>query len=323
MSAGAGGRGVRPAMRKFVNLRQIEAFRAVMLTGTTKAAGEMLAVTQPAISRLVGALEAEAGSALFVRRHGRLQPTPEARALFEEIEKAFSGLDRIGAMLRRVERIGGGHLRILATTPMAHGLLPRALALLRQEVGEFNVALRSVQRREMRAWVDAQQFDLALTTYPLDYPAAATERFADVPGVCVLPAGHRLAGRRSIRAEDLADESFVSMPAETQARFRTDAVFERAGIRRRMVGEAQTAVLICDLVAAGLGVSVVDPFSASVARAGTVCLPFAPAIRFEFCVLYPLQRPRARLAEALAAAARRVAVTMQGGAGRKRYKAKA
>jgi DNA-binding transcriptional LysR family regulator len=234
--------------------------------------------------------------------------------LFEEIEKAFVGLDRIGAMLRRVEQIGGGHLRVLATTPMAHGLVPRALALLREEAGPFEFSLRSVQRREMRAWVDAQQFDIALTTYPVDYPADATEKFADVRGVCVLPMAHPLAAKQSIAAEDLADAPFLSMPAETQARFRTDAVFERAGVRRNMAGEAQTAVLLCDLVAGGLGVSVVDPFSASVGRTGIVIRPFAPEIRFEFCVLYPLQRPRARLAEALGAMARHVAEDVARGA---------
>ena len=74
-----------------LKIRQIEAFRAVMLRRTVTSAAESLHVSQPAVSRLLADLESRVGFVLFERQQGRLVPTAEARVLFEE-ELARAGL---------------------------------------------------------------------------------------------------------------------------------------------------------------------------------------------------------------------------------------
>ncbi|CAJ3076526.1 LysR family transcriptional regulator [Burkholderia pseudomallei] len=61
-----------------LNLRQIEVFRAIMLTGSISGAAKLLHVSQPAVSRLISYAEQRLGLALFERIKGRLYPTPEA-----------------------------------------------------------------------------------------------------------------------------------------------------------------------------------------------------------------------------------------------------
>ena len=68
-------------MKPSLNLRQIEAFRSVMLTGTVVGAARLMSVTQPAVSRAVGLLELRIGYTLFERRGRRLVATPEGEAL--------------------------------------------------------------------------------------------------------------------------------------------------------------------------------------------------------------------------------------------------
>lgn len=286
-------------MRRKINLRQIEAFHAVMLAGTTTQAATLLGVTQPAISRLISELEAEAGIALFARGQGRLRPTPEAESLFNEIERAYVGLDHISNFMRGIRR-SGGHLRVIATLPMAHGLLPRAVARFRTVCPETVVVIKTVIRRDVQTWLDTQQFDVALTNFPVSYPAAATERLARVRGVCVLPSGHRLQERRVVRAADLADEPFIAMAAESQHRLKVDRAFAQAGVQPKILVEAQTGVLICELVAAGLGVSVVDPITAEIRKDNLLVRPFDPAPRYEFRLLFPIQRARSADTEAFA-----------------------
>jgi DNA-binding transcriptional LysR family regulator len=72
---------------KSINLRQLEAFRAVMLTKSITRAAEMLFVSQPAVSRLISDLESTVEFDLFQRVKKRLIPTPEGEALFEEVER--------------------------------------------------------------------------------------------------------------------------------------------------------------------------------------------------------------------------------------------
>jgi DNA-binding transcriptional LysR family regulator len=87
-----------------LNFRQIEAFRAVMLTGTTIAAANMLNTTQPSISRALGQMQAAAKLKLFELDRSRLRPTPEAVKLFE----ASSGISSAWRRLKRQSLFFGG-----------------------------------------------------------------------------------------------------------------------------------------------------------------------------------------------------------------------
>ena len=78
-----------------MNLRQIEVFRAVMLAGSVTDAARMLHVSQPGISRMLGHIELQLGVRLFERGRGKLRPTPEAHALYAEVEQVYRGVQRI------------------------------------------------------------------------------------------------------------------------------------------------------------------------------------------------------------------------------------
>ena len=293
--------------KTIINLKQIQAFRAVMVTGTTLDAGLLLHTSQPAISRLVAGLESVAGYKLFERKHGRLLTTRHAKTLLEEVEKTFAGLDKIASLLRSEEGASEAHLRIVATAPMAYGLLSSALKVLHVEYPEVTVEVKAVVRRELRSHIDAQQFDVALATYPLDYPDSASEMLTSADAVCVVPQGHLLASRSQIQPADLVDEHFISMPLETGARQKTDMIFQQMGYPRRLMSEGQNGTMICQMVASGLGVSVIDPFSALALDAGIVRIPFKPSIPYHFRVFFPLQRPRSPLALAFARIGREAA----------------
>ncbi|MCP4433148.1 MAG: LysR family transcriptional regulator, partial [Gammaproteobacteria bacterium] len=75
-----------------MNLRQLEAFRAVMITRSITRASELLFVSQPAVTRLINDLESSVAFPLFQRIKKRLHPTPEAHAFYEEVERSFAGL---------------------------------------------------------------------------------------------------------------------------------------------------------------------------------------------------------------------------------------
>ena len=78
-----------------MELRQLEAFAAVMSTGSVTAAGRLLGRSQPAISRLLQELEAEIGYALFSRSGPRVTPTEQGFLLYEDVERALAGMRQI------------------------------------------------------------------------------------------------------------------------------------------------------------------------------------------------------------------------------------
>ena len=84
------------------NLRQIEVFRAVMITGSIRGASQLLFVSQPAVSQLLSHTEARVGFPLFERIRGRLFATPEAKKLFHEVELVYAGVKRVNELAREL-----------------------------------------------------------------------------------------------------------------------------------------------------------------------------------------------------------------------------
>ena len=76
-------------------LRQMEVFRSVMLTGTISGAAKMLFISQPAVSRFISQTEESLGYKLFNRVKGKLVPTPEGEALYNEVEDFYQHAQRV------------------------------------------------------------------------------------------------------------------------------------------------------------------------------------------------------------------------------------
>ncbi|MDR5781015.1 LysR family transcriptional regulator [Caballeronia sp. LZ065] len=89
--------------RPMINLRHIEVFYAIMQTGSVTGAARLLNVTQPAVSAVLKHLESRLSMPLFVRAHGRLSPTPEARMLLPDVAAIF---ERLGSVERLSQDLG-------------------------------------------------------------------------------------------------------------------------------------------------------------------------------------------------------------------------
>ena len=102
--------------------------------------------------------------------------------------------------------------------------------------------------------------------------------------------GHDLASCSKITPKDLARESFVSYIAESRYRHAIDQVFEHAGVEREMRFETRTTDAVCQLVARGLGVSVVAATKESLAKSDCSVVPFKGPIDFQAVLIWPKKR---------------------------------
>lgn len=270
-----------------MKLRQLEAMRAVMARGTTTHAGELIGLTQSAVSRLITQLEDELGFSLFDRRHGRLLITPEGQHFYAVAEKVLSGVDQIKATARDITTLGSGAVRIIAMPALGYGLLPDPIAEMKTRYRQIMVSVDSGSRQEIEQGVASAKYDLGLATLPIEHESVDTEPLCGMNAVCIVPLGHPLAKRALIRAEDLADQQFISMEPGTMFRYRTDELFGSLGIRRRIGVESQSSVTVCNMVAADIGVSLVHPFVARTFDGRLAIKRFEPAVRFEYGLLFP------------------------------------
>lgn len=148
-----------------IQTRQIEAFRAVMLTGAMTAAAETMHITQPAVSRLIRDLEAEIRIRLFERGGKLLVPTAEAKAFFAEVERSFIGLAQIHAIADDIRMGRVGSLRLAMLPAMAAGFAPRFVAKFCRARPSLSVVIDGMPSSSVRDQVLAGEFDLGIVHF--------------------------------------------------------------------------------------------------------------------------------------------------------------
>ncbi|MBR0644660.1 LysR family transcriptional regulator [Plastoroseomonas hellenica] len=279
-----------------MNNRQIEAFAALMKSGTASRAAEILGVSQPAVSRMIADLEHAVGFSLFDRVRSRLIPTPEARLFYRDVEAAFRGMDALRAAAARIRDRGSGELRVASLSALGATLVPRAIARFRQKHPTVRITLDVLLSRDVRDLVASGQSDIGLAADEIDLTGVSHQLFVAPNALCVMPAGHRLAAKPVIGPADLQDEPFIAYAPEDRSRHRLDKVLAEAGVTPRIVVETALASTVYALAAEGIGIGLVNPlFNPGLDRARVVTRPFEPKIAVRSLLILPPDRPKSGL----------------------------
>jgi DNA-binding transcriptional LysR family regulator len=284
-----------------LNLRQVEAFRAMMITGSVTKASEIMHITQPAVSRLIADFERSVGLSLFDREKRRLNPTKECLALYREVEKTYAGLEHVEYAAEAIRNMQLGQLSVVTMPIASNHFLPDVIAEFTDTWPDISVSLWTWPRDQAIDWILSQQYDLGLLTLPIDDTALAVEPFAEEEAVCLLPADHVLTKKKIIKASDLDGVNFLPLTPGGDFRLAVNEVFRRAKIKPRIRVEARSAATVCGLVANGSGVSLLGPMATyGLDPKQIVTRPFRPRIPFQAGIVYPAQRSISKPARAFA-----------------------
>jgi DNA-binding transcriptional LysR family regulator len=277
-----------------MNIRQLEVFRAIMREGTITAAANSLAISQPAVSKLLGHLESQLGYALFDRIGGRLVPTMEAHLLFADADRVFRQVDALQALAHNIGAQKIGLLRIGASLPITYSVLPEALAAFRAKHPDVKIYLNTLPKREITEAILVGDVDLAVTLSAIQAPTVLVERLADVPIMAIMRQNDPLAARKSIAPADLVARPLISYGSHAEVGALLDDAFAKDGLVRDVSIQVVTSVGAVPLVRAGLGVALVDALVAWQGFEGLVARPFDPRITTEASASFNTARPESR-----------------------------
>ena len=281
-----------------LNPRQIEAFRLVMIGGSMTNAAEMLKVSQPAVSRLIKSLEANLRMRLFRREGNRLIPGHEARRLFEEVDRFHVGMDRVARVARNLREARTGTLRIASMSALALSYMNEGLRQFCAERPELEISLVALNSRSVLDAASTHQVDIGFLQISGDYPGLDVIPVPHLRAVCMVPAGHPLAARKHIRLQELEGHALISLGRNSPLRARVDAALAGARVTCRRPIETSLGYSACELAAGGLGIAIVDPFTAAYcAQPALLPRPLVPAIPFEFSIVLPAHQPRPRMVD--------------------------
>lgn len=268
-----------------MKIRQMEAMRAVVQTGTTKAAAPRILLTQSAVSKLVHQLEDELSVTLFHREGGQMVLTLEGRLIYDDVERILTIVDEMREKSRDTGAMRAGKLRIGTMPALGHGLLPRAITELQRNYPSATVIIEEQTRLEIEKQVLSGYYDLGFVTLPVQSEKLNVTELGAVSAVCVMPNDHRLVERDVVEVQDLADEYVISVDPNTLLRHRTDALFGEARVRRKLMVQTQSTQLACNLVKAGAGLAIVHPLIAHSFLPSISYRPFRPKIELNYAIV--------------------------------------
>ena len=279
-----------------INLRHIEIFHAVMTTGNLTEAAVMLHTSQPTVSRELSRFEKVLGLKLFERTRGRLHPTVQGLRLFEEVQRSWYGLDRIVSAAGSLREFRQGELSIACLPVFSQSFLPLVLQPFLARYPDVSLNIVPQESPLLEEWLSAQRHDLGLTE-TLSTPAG-TERtpLLTCHEVCVLPHKHPLACKKVLTPADFHGENYISLSRTDSYRQLLDTLFSEHQVKRRMVLETHSAASVCAMVRAGVGISVVNPFTAlDYATSGVAVRRFSINVPFTVSMIRPQHRPASAL----------------------------
>jgi DNA-binding transcriptional LysR family regulator len=223
--------------------------------------------------------ESQLGFMLFASVRGRLQSTPEARALQVEIAHVYEALEPVQRLASSLKQYLAPPLRIIGTPPLAQQLLPQSLAALRRRLPDAPCSLLSAPTREIVRSLLLRESDLGLSLHDPEHPDIDCQPLAQGKLQLLAPHGWLQPKQKYISLQDLAGQAMVGLegqdPLSPALENKLQALRPAPSIQTRV----QTHQMMRSMVEAGEGLAIVDPFTALGARAaGLDVCPLSPAV---------------------------------------------
>lgn len=250
-----------------MELRHLRYFLAVAEEGHITRAAERLGIQQPPLSQQIRALERELEAQLFQRRPRGVELTDAGRALVTDARTILALVDRAVATVRQTAQGHRGRIAVGFTSSAPfHPFVPRVIRAFRDAYPAVALTLEENGTADLVQALRTGRIDAAFIRSPIaDVPQLVVRPLLAEEMVVALPIRHRLAARKGARAD--ARLPLRSLAAETFILYRRpsgpglyDAIISacrRAGFSPTIGQEAPLIVSTLNLVAAGLGVSIV------------------------------------------------------------------
>jgi DNA-binding transcriptional LysR family regulator len=278
-----------------LRFRQLQAFHAIVETGTVTGAAEQLGISQPGISNLLSQLERQTRLKLFERTRGRLVPTPEAGVLYQEVDTVVRGLDHVAQAVLDLQNKQAGQLQVASQHALSFGFMPRLIARFARERPDMSISFQSHYSAKIQEWVLSGLFEIGVCELPLTHDAFDSHIFR-FETLLAIPENSPLAAHDVLTPQLLDEQPFIVMGPDHMTHRRTREAFHNAGVPLRTRVHTHLFKNVLSFVQEGMGVAILDPFSLEFdCGGGIVSRRFRPAVLMELAVITSRARPLSSL----------------------------
>ena len=262
-------------------------------------------VSQPTLSVAVKKLEDELGITLFERHKHDVTVTPVGRKVVEQAQRVLEQAKTIKLLADEGKNPLKGVLKLGVIYTIGPYLLPKVIPLLRRNAPDLTLIIDEDYTANLSEKLKQGDLDMIIISTPFNIHGIKTELLYREAFVVVLPKGHPLAKKKSIKADDLVDETLLLLKSgncfrdqvmEACPACRSD-VFTHNSIQQTL--EGSSIETIRQMVMAGSGVTVLPNSSIIVSKNENSMLeyrPFStPVPKREVALAYRESYPRKKL----------------------------
>lgn len=271
-------------------------------------------VSQPTLSVAIKKLEDELGVTIFERHQHEVTLTPVGEQIIEQARQVLEQANTIKLIAEEGKDPLKGRVRLGVIYTIGPYLLPKLIPLLTRDAPELTLIIDEGFTADLAEKLRQGDLDMIIVSTPFEMHGIATEVLYKEPFMVALPKGHPLAKKKSIKADDLVNETLLLLRAGNCFRDQVMEVcpacksdtFSKDKIQKTLEGSSLETIR--QMVAAGSGVTVL-PGSSIVDQQGVDSLleyrPFArPVPEREVALAYRQSYPRKKLVEVMIQAIR-------------------
>ena len=191
------------------NIERLRVFHAVARLESFTKAADFLHLTQSGVSQHVKAMEREFDVQFFERMGKKVALTEAGEILYEAAREVIGSVASAEQQIQELAGLARGRLRVGASFPVGLYVLPRVLAAYRTQHPAIEVTLAIATTASIEAKVLDNKVDFGLVSAEVHHPKLLSFAFMSDELVVIIPPGHQWANRRNIKAQELADETFI------------------------------------------------------------------------------------------------------------------
>ena len=275
-----------------VTLRQLRVFRAIAGGRNFSRAGDQVGLSQPAVSRSVGELESQLGLKLLDRTTREVMLTEAGQSLALRLDRVLDELDQALAEVHGMAGARRGKVRVASSPTLSANLMPACIAECARRDPDIDFVLLDRIQQDVLDSVRAGEVDFGVVVEPPAADDLQGQTILDDPFCLVLPPGHRLAARPSVRWSALDGVPLVLLDHASGSRRLIDGALAAHGAHckvRQQVGHPTT---VFRMVEQGIGISVMPALA--MPPAGLLSLTVRPLLpRMQRSIMLVHRRNRA------------------------------
>ena len=263
-----------------MELRHLRYFVAVAEEGSlTVAAQKRLHTAQPSLSRQIHDLELEVGVELLIRGPRGVELTAAGRVFLDHARVALLQVEAAGEAARRAAQPARTSFAIGFLTGYEMDWLPAVMEILRAELPSTEVIIHSQDSPDLAAGLIRGKIDLAFLRPEKQAPGLKFRLLRKDPLIVLMPRDHALTARNSIRPQDIAGQTFISVsPVRAPTAWTAiDDYIKRVGIALKPDHQAENLAMAISLVASTGGVCLLPLYAQNLLPETVVSRPIQGA----------------------------------------------